>query len=234
MEEVKGSDQPWIGLEKLPGEALHAVPDAHDIEAAPQGPVRPRAQTEQVDGEEEGHRRALVDLNRMARDAVAQINAPGQAGRHAIGAVGQASEQAAEPADHHAQREGADEDGPGRSTDSTHRLIDLHGHDRPDKGADNAVGNGGGWLAQGVERAGDEGASHRSQGQAGEVAAVHRPRYPLHGALDPPTVEDNAQRRPARPCGKVEGSVRPGCGRQMDHAGSKPAFGVADNLCNAH
>jgi len=222
MEEVKGSDQPWIGLEKLPGEALHAVPDAHDIEAAPQGPVRPRAQTEQVDGEEEGHRRALVDLNRMARDAVAQINAPGQAGRHAIGAVGQASEQAAEPADHHAQREGADEDGPGRSTDSTHRLIDLHGHDRPDKGADNAVGNGGGGLAQGVERAGDEGARHRPGGQAGEIAAVHRPRHPLYRALDAPAVENDAEPRPTRPGGEVEGRVRPGRGRHVDHASLTP------------
>ena len=75
MKEVKRASQAWIGFEELPGEALRPVPDAQRIEAAPHRPRRPISQPDDVDRQKQRHRHALVDLHRMARDAVAEVDA---------------------------------------------------------------------------------------------------------------------------------------------------------------
>ena len=109
MEQIKRPDQPGIGLQELPAKTLCTVPSAHDIEAPAHGPIGARLQAHEVERQEGRHRGAFIDLHRMASDPVTQVNAPGQAGRCAVGPVGQTGKQAAKTANDDAERKGADE-----------------------------------------------------------------------------------------------------------------------------
>jgi len=51
------------------------------------------------EGDQREQERDLVELRRMARDAVAEVDGPGEIGRSAVGVVGEASEKAADASD---------------------------------------------------------------------------------------------------------------------------------------
>ncbi len=101
----------------------------------------------------------------MARDPVAQVDAPGQRGRRPIGPVWQAGEQTTETADNDAQRERPNENTAGRAAYAFDRLVNLHPHNRPDEGAGHAMGERWPRIGEGVDRPRDPGADRRAERQ---------------------------------------------------------------------
>lgn len=68
----------------------------------------------------------LVELRRMARDAVTEIHAPRQAGGRAVGMVGQPCEKAADAADAHADGQRQHESIAAGALDVGNALGDFH------------------------------------------------------------------------------------------------------------
>src|SRR5215510_13851068 len=115
MEQVEGADHGCVRLEELPDEALQTVPADREINAVPE-PERiagPEALDQQQEHRQHGE--GFVELHGMAGDAVAEIDAPGQAGRRAVGEVGEAREEAAPAADRDGGGEGRGEHDAGRA-----------------------------------------------------------------------------------------------------------------------
>jgi hypothetical protein len=158
----------------------------------------------------------------MTPHAVAQVHRPGQAGRRAMGVVRQAREETAQSTDHHAQAERADEDPAGRALHAPQRLVDLDPDDRARQRAGHAVRQGRRVLAQRVERAGQPSAGNGAQGQEQEIAAVDPGRDRLDLALEPPAVDGHRRGDAQAPGQQVEGQVRPGGRRDVDHAVEQP------------
>src|SRR5437879_2556950 len=98
MEQRERADQRSIGLPELPQETLRAVEADREIEPVLDHEAVTRDHAPHIDGREGSHRRGLIELHRMAKDAVAEIVAPGQRRRRAIGEVLDASEIAADAA----------------------------------------------------------------------------------------------------------------------------------------
>src|SRR3979411_2128182 len=129
MEEVERADHGCIRLEEFPYEALQRVPADREVKAVPEpeGVARPEA-LDQHD-EHRGHGEGFVELHRVAMDAVAEIDAPRQRGRRAVGEVGKAGEEAA-PATHgHGSGKGCGEDDAGRAAHTSEALEGLDGGD---------------------------------------------------------------------------------------------------------
>jgi len=158
----------------------------------------------------------------MAAHPVAQVHRPGQAGRRAMGVVRQAGEEAAEPADHHAEAERADEDPAGRALDAAQSLVELDPDDGADQRAGHAVRQGRRVLAQRIERAGQPGAGNGPQGQKQEIAAVDPGRHRPDLVLEPPAIDGDRRDGPRAPGQQVEGQVRPGGRRDGDHGTKQP------------
>src|SRR5437764_11133734 len=115
MEQVERPDQPWIGLEELPRKSLHGIGQDEGMEAMLDRPAPAFHERRPIDGEEERHRQRFIDLHRVTRDAVAQIDAPREPRRHAISLVGEAGEQAPPAANDDAERKRNDEWPAGRA-----------------------------------------------------------------------------------------------------------------------
>src|SRR3954462_6338161 len=104
MKQREGPDQRGVGFEKLPYEALRAVPADGEIESLVDPEPGAVQNTPPIDQRERRHRGAFVKLHAMARDAIAGIVRPGDPARGAVGEVVQAREEAADAADRHAHR----------------------------------------------------------------------------------------------------------------------------------
>ena len=207
MEQIERSDQCWIGLQELPGEPLGSVDDAQDIEAAPHGPGRAAHEGRDIDGQEEQHRQRFVELDRMAGDPVAQIDAPRQAGGQPIGLVAETLEQTPQPADDDAESEGAGEDAAGRALDATGQLVDLDGDHGPGQSADDAVRQGRRGLHQAVQRSGQPGSACAADNEADGVAGAGHACRPLRQIAQEPAVEGKPQPDPCQPGQQVEQQV---------------------------
>lgn len=96
--------QPHRGLEKLYQEAKQEVASQKQLEAAAIG-QRAAALQQPEQPAEQGQKADFVQVGGVARDAVAKIEAPGQARGRAEGAVFEATEVAAEPADGQPQQQ---------------------------------------------------------------------------------------------------------------------------------
>src|SRR5215831_18788194 len=85
VKDVEWSENWRIGLQKFPDETLQRVPAYKKIEAlSHHGLVAPR-NLAQIDEQEGEHREGFVELYGVAMDAVAEIDAPGQVCRRAVG-----------------------------------------------------------------------------------------------------------------------------------------------------
>src|SRR4051812_15108922 len=82
LKQVERPSHARIGLQELPDEALRRVEEDEEIESAGPRPGGAAGERGEVESEEEGHRQAFVELDRMAGDAVGEIDAPGQRGRN--------------------------------------------------------------------------------------------------------------------------------------------------------
>src|SRR5512139_631807 len=76
MEEVERPDHGCIRLEEFPDEALQRVPADGEIEAVGEPEAVARDEALDQHDEHRGHGERFVELHRMARDAVAEIDAP--------------------------------------------------------------------------------------------------------------------------------------------------------------
>jgi len=104
----------------------------------PEGAVEERNQEEQ-----EGD---LVELGGVARDAVAEVDGPGEAGGRAVGVVGEAGEEASDAADGDAKGERDGVEVTGGVTESDIALDEFDGDQAASEGADDgfASDEGGG------------------------------------------------------------------------------------------
>src|SRR5215510_6871695 len=89
MEYIEGTDELGIGLQEFPGKTLNAVPSHEEIEAIAQEQLRAVCDFPHENNEKGEHRRRFIELHRMAADTVAEVDAPGESGLHAIGVIGQ-------------------------------------------------------------------------------------------------------------------------------------------------
>src|SRR5215470_10535621 len=105
MKQGERADQRTVGLDELPREALCAVKADGEIEAVVDYEAVVAEDTPDVERREGDHGRALVELYRMAHDPVAEVVAPGQRGRRAVGEIVQPGKEAADTADGHADSE---------------------------------------------------------------------------------------------------------------------------------
>src|ERR1044072_7164994 len=105
LKDVERADQARIGLPELPDETLRGVEEGEQIESAAAGPFGAARERGEIEAEKGEHRQALVELDRMAGDAVAEVDSPGKRRRRAVGLVGQAGEEAADATDGDAERE---------------------------------------------------------------------------------------------------------------------------------
>lgn len=223
MEQIERSRHGWIGLEKFPAKPLRPVPDAQHIEAAPHRPRCPPGQPSDVDDQEGQHRQRLIDLHRMAGDAIAQIDAPRQGGRRAESPVRQPLEHAAQPPHGDPYGERPCEQSPGRSAHPARQLVDLHPHHRSGQGADHAVRQRRVGRHQGVQRSGQPGAERRAERQAGRVAGSDRPRRPVGQTTQPPAIERKTKSCARRPTDEVKQQMDAGQCRK-GHATNRPCL----------
>src|SRR5436190_6988448 len=132
VEQREGADDRAIWLEKLPYEALQRIVEQRKVETICDDEMISVQDRADIEGREDGHRKTLVELHRMARHAVAEIMAPGQRGWRAIGEVVEASEVAADPADRDADRKRQGKAGAGAQRNAVQPFVELDG--------DNATG----------------------------------------------------------------------------------------------
>src|ERR1700733_2132310 len=96
MKDIEGTNNGWVGLQEFPEESLERIPAHEQIESVAQHEFRAGLQRVQIEGEKRKHRRRLIELDGMAWDAVAEIDAPRQCGWRAIGVIGKAREKTSE------------------------------------------------------------------------------------------------------------------------------------------
>ena len=183
-------------------------------------PPRPTLLPDQggpVNGQKDRNGQRFIDLHRMARDPVAQVDAPGQAGRNAVGLVTQPGEQAAPAADHDAQCERNDERPAGRAADVMPPFPYLYRDDPARQRARDAVGEDWEGGAQRVARSRRPCACRGPQPQAQEIARLGLAGQARDaGALmpiDPAPAEESGD-----PGENVPDMMEPGSGRNVDHA----------------
>src|SRR5579863_6684901 len=85
MKHIERPHEMRIGLQEFPDETLKSVPRHKKMETLPQKQRRASCDLAQIDGEERQHRQGLIELHGMARDAVAEIDAPRERCRRAVG-----------------------------------------------------------------------------------------------------------------------------------------------------
>src|SRR5260370_29062077 len=90
MEEVERADHGCIRLEEFPDEALQRIPADHEVKAVPEPEAVAGDEALDQYDEHRGHGDRFVELHRMARDAVAEIDAPRHGRGRAVGEVGEA------------------------------------------------------------------------------------------------------------------------------------------------
>ena len=152
MEQVQRAQQLRIGFEELPAEPLHRIDQHEGMEAMPPRPALLPDQRDPVNGQKHRNGQRFIDLHRMARDPVTQIDAPGQAGGGAVGLVAQPREQAAPAPYHDAQCEWDDERPAGRAADMMPPFPYLDRDDPARQRAGDAVRENGKRRAQSVAR----------------------------------------------------------------------------------
>src|SRR4051812_30353867 len=99
MEHGEGPEHRRIRVQKFPEKALHRIKTDHEMEAGTEHQRRAVPELPDEPEQKAQHGEALIELHWMARDAVAEIDAPGKRGRNPIGVVRQAGEKAAPAAD---------------------------------------------------------------------------------------------------------------------------------------
>src|SRR3954462_14340058 len=130
MKQREGPDQRGVGFEKLPYEALRAVPADGEIESLVDPEAVAVQNTPRIDQRERRHRSAFVKLHRMAQHAIAEIVRPGDPCWRAVGEVVQTREEAADAADRDADRKWQREARPGSQGDARDPLVDFDRNDR--------------------------------------------------------------------------------------------------------
>ena len=136
---LKGPSHLGIGLQELPEEALEAIESGEDVEAIAGRRERPAPQPQEEAQGEERHGDGFIELDRMAGDAVAEIDGPGQVRGRAIGIVGKPGQEAADAPDGDRHRQRQDQDRPGRTPYAEDAFVDLRHDDAADNGAQDAA-----------------------------------------------------------------------------------------------
>src|SRR5216684_7515509 len=139
MEQVERARHRGIGLEELPDEALGAIAGDEEIEAMAQEERGSRRDLRQEHDQEREHGEGFIELHRMPRDAIAEVDAPRQPCRNAVGVVRKPGKKAAPAPDGDPQRERRDEDEPGRAANAGRPLEDLDRDDAAEDGPADAV-----------------------------------------------------------------------------------------------
>src|SRR5262245_33890466 len=100
MKEVQWTNHGAVGLDELPKKPLRRIGADKEMETGARRHTIAAAQQWHKDSEKGEHRDRLVQLHRMAQNAVPEIIPPRKAGRRPIGAVLDPGQKAAEPPDH--------------------------------------------------------------------------------------------------------------------------------------
>src|SRR5215831_5633845 len=137
MKQRERPDQRAVGLQELPGEALRSVEADRKIKPVFGDEGVAAKNANDIADRERHHGGALVKLHRVARDAVAEIVAPGQRRRRAIREVVNPGEEAADAADRDADRERKRKSRAGPAHDAGVALVELDRDDAPSDGAFN-------------------------------------------------------------------------------------------------
>src|ERR1700678_935048 len=127
------TDHRAVGLEKLPDETLHPIIGEHEIKTIGGDKTIPPANCDDIEDGKTGHRHALIQLDRMPSDAVAEIVAPGQRRRRAVGEIVHSRKIAADAADGDADRERQRKAGSGSQAYAPAQFVEFDG--------DNAAGD---------------------------------------------------------------------------------------------
>src|ERR1700730_10784903 len=98
MKEREGADERRGGLEEFPYEGLGSIKADRQLKTALDKGLIVAQEVVQVHGGEDRHRRALIELDRVAQNAVAEVVTPRQMRRRAVGEVVHARQIAADPA----------------------------------------------------------------------------------------------------------------------------------------
>src|SRR5947207_4551057 len=105
MKDIERTDDRWIGLQELPGEALKSVPRHEQIETVTDDRPVVREKRPQPEPKKRKHRQRLVELHRVARNAVAEIHRPWHVCRESIGVIQRSGKKAAQPPERDADRQ---------------------------------------------------------------------------------------------------------------------------------
>lgn len=130
-----------VGLQELQREAVGGKNQHENVKAIGRCKVGPAARPDEKAGGECQHDRTFVELDRMARDAIAEIMRPRKVGRRAEGEIVHASEETADPPDTQAQSQRQHENSTGRSALAADQLVKLDPHDGPQHRAEHAATN---------------------------------------------------------------------------------------------
>ena len=121
-------------MRKAPGE----VGGKEDTEARPFRQSHWTGKNE-CEGEQEED---FVQLDRVAADAIAEIDGPGEAGRFAVGVVGESCEEAAYAAHGKADGQGQGKEIPGPAADAGESLDEFDADPAAEKAADDGLAAG--------------------------------------------------------------------------------------------
>ena len=139
MDDVHPVDE-GLGFDEVDEQAPGEVGGHEDAKERAVG-VWPAAEGVEDRGEQE-EEDDFVELGGMARDAVAEVDGPGERGGLAVGVVGEAGEEAADAADGDAEAEGDGEEVARTGADAEERLGDFHDEPAAEKASDDGFAAG--------------------------------------------------------------------------------------------
>jgi hypothetical protein len=128
----------FAGFEKFDGEAEKKIAGEVEAEARANGDGA-AAHDDREGGREREHKEGFVELGGMAADAVAEIDAPRERCREAVGAIGEAGKEAADPPDGGAEGEGPDEGVAGGADDAADFFRELHAGPAAEEATDDGL-----------------------------------------------------------------------------------------------
>src|SRR5262245_33817767 len=129
-----------------------------------------------IDERESRHGGALIELHRVARHPIAEINAPWQRGRRPVGEVVEAGEEAADAADRDADREWERKARAGAPGDARAALVELDRNDSAYERPFDRARKPGLLREPEIGAAEGEGADPGSDYEGGEIGKVMRTR----------------------------------------------------------
>src|SRR3954451_17041992 len=99
MEDIQRTEHRRVRLQPFPQESLGSIEDNHRVESVLARPLPFAHACPNIDGSESRHRQRFIALDRMARDAVAEVYRPRCTCWNTVSVIGQSGEEAAETTD---------------------------------------------------------------------------------------------------------------------------------------